>query len=289
MEAWIHVDLLGQQHRIEGHVQNWPGLGARFALDSPALPWKSLVLVARAEHDHNTDTKINVTCSYGEMMNFGLAGRARYVAWNDMGGFLELTTPLSTLATARLEANVLAPNAHRINVTANLRTSHPRLPLASFNTQYHFTPTQVDASATLNTPFARWEEVGVKITVPLTLSSADAYTDTDEQNNKQTARLTVTMPSDTRYSAVASLHFPSSSRRLLDADVQLVCGSPERKFSARVLLKADDIYQARVEVTTPVRGFENYLWDLKGQADVKRWGESSAFLDWNGERLLNTT
>ena len=271
MEASVQLDLLGQRHRMEGQLQNWPGLGARFALDSPVLPWQSLVINARAEHDHDTDAKINVTCNYGGKNLIGLAGRARYAAWNDLGGFLELTTPFRTLPTARLDANFVAPNARRINVTVNIQTSSS---FASFNAQYHFTPTQLDSSATLKTPFARWEEVGVKITVPLTLSPA---------KHIQMARLTATMPTGTRYSAVASLHFPLSWRQL-DAEVELDCGSPARKFSARVLLKADDIYQARVEVTTPVRGFENYLWDLKGQADVKRWGESSAFLDWNGER-----
>ena len=256
MAANIQLDFMGQRHKMEGRLQNWPGFGAKFNLNSPALPWPSVALDARAEFD-----QINITCSYGQDQNLILAGRGHYSAWNNMGGYLQLDTPFEALPTARLDVHLVAPNVNQLNATI-------RLPKVSFNAHYNLNQNELDASAQLVTPL--WQEVALKLTIPLSIT-----------DQLQTARLTAAIGNSSQYSIFTSLHIPSPNRNQLNAKFELDYG---RKWSAHILLKAEDIYQARIELFTPIRGFERYSWDLKGQANVKRWGESTAFLDWNGER-----
>lgn len=263
----VQLDMMGQSHRLTGLLQRWPSLSGRVQLDSPFLPWKTMALNAQAERNVRDflHGRANITASYGEQ-SLGLAGRFRYSQWSDFEGTMELNTPFKGLTTARADVQLSAINAQRVNASINFQSSHVILPRASFNVQYHLTQSMLDASATLNTPFTRWETVGLAINIPLVYNDAKAL-------------ISLTLPG-TQYSISGLV---SAGHRQFLSEWKLDYAG--NKFATEVLFKADDIYQAKIDVKTPIRGFEKYSWDVKGQADVRRWGEATAFLDWNGKRI----
>ena len=263
----VQLELLGQSHRLAGSLQRWPTVNAKVQLDSPVLPWKTMGLQAQAERSVRDliDGRASLTANYGTK-NLTLAGNFRFAKWSDFEGSVQLETPFRQLTNAQAGFQLHAPDAQRVNVTVHVQSSHPILPQATFNAQYHISRTLLDISTVLVTPLAGWETVGLAVSIPLTYENAKAAA-------------SLTLPGS-EYSATGML---TMGRRQFLTGLQVDYAG--RRFSADVIFKADEIYQAKIDVKTPVQGFETYSWDIKGQANVRRWGEATAFLDWNGKRI----
>lgn len=266
LDFTAQIDLFGESHRLSGQLEQLPNLNAQLNIDSIILPWKTAALYVSAAHQ-KPHGQANITCVYGEK-SMTLAGQLHFNRWNNFDASIELNTPFKTLNNARVDVQLSSLNSNRVNASINLESSHSQLPRASFNVQYLLSSTQFDASASLSTPFKYWENLGFAMTIPLTYNSS-----------KSNGRVILSLPK-TEYSIIGS--FILDQRHI---QTELDGSYRGKKFGTKVILKADDIYQAKIDVTTPIQGFERYSWDIKGQASVRHWGEATAFLDWNGKRI----
>ena len=262
----VQMDMMGAIHRLSGQAKPWPNFKSHIKIDSPVLPWQTVALYGTAEQQ-KSHGQANITCVYGEK-SFGLAGQLHFDHWSNFDASLELHSPFQPLTLARADVQLSALDRNQVNATINFQSSHSRLPRATFNAQYQLGRSALDASATLNTPFSQWENLGLVLNIPLALSSSQIA-----------SHVAINLPK-TQYSVAGLL---SMGQRQFRNEIEVNYGG--RKFATRVILTADDIYQAKIDVTTPIRGFENYSWDIKGQANVKHWAEAAAFLDWNGKRI----
>jgi hypothetical protein len=264
----VDLNVLGQSHHLSTHYQPLPEMSTEFRIESSAFSWSTAAVQFSGRYVSADEMELDSSLTYGEKQRFGLSGNLRNADLKDFGVNMTLTTPLTSFQTAstRLRFNAL----NGIDSILEVETSHPKMPRASFNLRLQKNVSAYDASFGLTTPLKAWPSVGVAVKVPLFVSDADA-------------RLVVTLPKK-QYSVSGLLEW---TEKKVDSKLEIdLAGS---KYVAKLILKADDIYQVRVDVTTPVRGYENYSWDIKGQASVQQWGEATAFLDWNGKRIELTS
>lgn len=265
LELKAQLEVLGRSHRLTGKVERWPTLGLNVAIDSPLLPPVGLMASYSQSGRDLIHARANVTATYGDQ-SMGAAGHFRLSNLLNLDGWVEINTPFRSLTMARTQLQLSSSDGRNLNATVEFQSSHVALPSASVNLNYQLGENGLDLSAVLNTPFSRWENVGLEIQVPL---------------NVQNARAQAAVWTPYRRFATSGLLtiVPNQFRAEIDADFA------GRKSALHVLLRTDDVYQAKIDVTTPFRGFESYHWDVKGQANVRRWGEAVAFLDWNGKRI----
>ena len=259
----VQVQLFGQTHLFTASGQILPEFDAQIRVESPTLPWSTVAAIVKTDYLTGNQKEAEFSVIYGEK-TMTLAGKMRYAHWRDFDGFVTLNTPFEALPKVRLDAHLYAINAIDAGVMFQTHNAPPFK--IAFNTKYQKTVTSLNILANLTSTISQLEKVGVSMAIPLNLKNADlqAMLTLPNIHYSVNGRLMMT---DTKFEAFSEMDFDHN------------------KYAASVLLNTEDIYQARIDVTTPIRGYERYSWDVKGQANVKRWGEATAFLDWNGQRI----
>jgi len=259
-EAEVNITVLGDFHHFATVIENNSIFNAVVRVESALLPWSSVVLAGKADYQTNNNQAEASVIYGGKIMK--LAANVNYNHLSDFEGIVTLSTPF--LPEARLDAYV--NGTHGMDARFEIQSPTSEFTKTGVTLKYWTADNKLNTVIGLTTAIENWQTAAIEMSIPL-----------DYQNSEISASLALPTA---RYGFTGRLDLAET--RLESVATLDLAG---QKYSADLVLAAEEVYEARLVVKTPIPGYENYSWNVRGQANVKHWGEATAFLDWNDSKI----
>ena len=296
------------------------GLHGQIQLDLAGKKYVSSVVLKEQIHDFVLNQEepvgleryffvwtIDANVNYGKQ-NLDFSVNHRQNNMGDIHTIFNLSTTFDTLKTA---STMISSNA--TDFVIELETSRPELPFTSLNLNYGFSneSSSFESSATLITPLKNWENISLVVNLPIyrpTSSPMDNSTDYDIYNNNfeddensypTNSNYSDDNPYESNHEMLITLMYPKKQYSLkanllqngtnsrLQGQIQLDLEG--KKIGSSLLLNGNDIYQMRLDIDTPMIGFEHYSFDIKGNVDSTLPAEVEILLHWNSDPIKFTS